>query len=370
MVLQASTNLRIMSGKICLRCRLLQASAPIRIPHRRGIHTTGALKKASKVSTNGQRPSKDSETSATRPSPKELLARYSDEDKTKLAKYYTPAQMAAIEAGEGAIDPDDVVNQGTERIDPYKMPYQTDDLSRIVPVIDYQPQAPEENYDPNMRLKTRDELADDLGEWIENVDENSSQVDFKRWADNLRYFVGKEEAERNPISYSAPEIPKGIPAIRAGMSREVDDDIDDATKRMLKQTGLDIKWVRSLRVKYLVDHRVVNQTRMGKIDSMYCLAIAGNGAGLIGIGEGKSAEIESARTQARLNAIRLMQPIPRYENRTIYGDVKVKMGAVEVELMTRPPGKMLPLVVSRFLIQPSIANPWSSVQVSAYAASL
>ncbi|KAL8742979.1 MAG: hypothetical protein Q9184_008169 [Pyrenodesmia sp. 2 TL-2023] len=71
---------------------------------------------------------------------------------------------------------------------------------------------------------------------------------------------------------------------------------------------------------------------------MYFLAVAGNGRGLVGIGEGKSAEPEEARTQAKNAAIRNMQPIPRYEGRTIYGDVKGKVAATEVELMTRPPG--------------------------------
>lgn len=33
-----------------------------------------------------------------------------------------------------------------------------------------------------------------------------------------------------------------------------------------------------------------------------------------------------------------MQPILRYEDRTIFGDVEGKVGAVELKLMTRPPG--------------------------------
>jgi hypothetical protein len=33
-----------------------------------------------------------------------------------------------------------------------------------------------------------------------------------------------------------------------------------------------------------------------------------------------------------------MQPVPRYENRTIFGDVTGKVGAVELQLMHRPPG--------------------------------
>jgi small subunit ribosomal protein S5 len=87
-----------------------------------------------------------------------------------------------------------------------------------------------------------------------------------------------------------------------------------------------------------VNHAVVNQTRLGKVRKTYVLSIAGNGKGLLGIGEGKSEEPTEARTQSQYRAIRNMQPIPRYEQRTIYGDVKGKVGAVELQLMTRPPG--------------------------------
>jgi small subunit ribosomal protein S5 len=92
-------------------------------------------------------------------------------------------------------------------------------------------------------------------------------------------------------------------------------------------------------VKNLVNHRVVNQTRLGKIQSMYYLTIAGNENGMIGIGEGKAIENEDASKQAMMNAIRNMRPVPRYEDRTIYGDVEAKVGASVVQLSARSPGK-------------------------------
>jgi len=39
-----------------------------------------------------------------------------------------------------------------------------------------------------------------------------------------------------------------------------------------------------------------------------------------------------------MNAIRNMKPIHRYEDRTVYGEVHGKVGAVEIELSARPPG--------------------------------
>ena len=146
--------------------------------------------------------------------------------------------------------------------------------------------------------------------------------------------VGKEEAERNPRSYLAPELPK----IKS-LPRHVDsEEIEPAMRRLMLQTGYTLNEIRRFRVKTLVMHRVTNQTRLGKIQGMYFLAVAGNGRGLLGIGEGKSAEIEDARIQACMAAVRNMVAIPRYEDRTIYGDVRGKVGATEVEVMTRPPG--------------------------------
>jgi small subunit ribosomal protein S5 len=100
------------------------------------------------------------------------------------------------------------------------------------------------------------------------------------------------------------------------------------------------KEISRLRVKNLVNHRVVNQTRMGKIQSLYFLTIAGNENGMLGIGEGKAAEDEDGRRQAMMNAIRNMRPVPRYEERTIYGDVQAKVGASVVQLSARSPGML------------------------------
>ena len=111
--------------------------------------------------------------------------------------------------------------------------------------------------------------------------------------------------------------------------------------RLMQMTGLNTGQISSLRVKSIVDHRVANQTRLGKIYKMYYLSVAGNGNGLVGIGEGKSADSAEARTQSQYRAIRNMRPIMRYEGRTIFGDVKGKMSATELELYSRPPGKHL-----------------------------
>ena len=261
---------------------------------------------------------------------------YSDKEKARLQENYTSDQLAALEAGEAAIDPADLAEQGTLREDPFAFEY-IDDFSKIHPVIDKPIRAPKENHDPKQRLKNEDEIAEDLAKFIQNMPENPTRLDYIKFRDDMRLTVGKEEAERNPRSSLAPEIPKGLPVLESAVHKG-DVDLDPNMKRLLRQTGLSLNIVRGFRVKNLVRHRVVNQTKLGKIQSQYYLTVVGNGRGLLGIGEGKSTETEDARRQAFFNAVRGLQPIPRYEERTIFGDVKVKFGAVELELMTRPPG--------------------------------
>ena len=265
---------------------------------------------------------------------------YTEEETARLKQIYNPEQFAALQAGEEAVSQEDISEQGVLRSDPWAFDY-IEDFSKIHPVIDHPVRVPEgQNYDPKLRFKTEEEIDEDLANWVDELPDDPTRLDYIKFQDNLRLTVGKEEAERNPRTALAPEIPKGIPALQRGRSK-TDDDIDPAYKRLMKQTGFSLQQIRRFRVKNLVAHRVVNQTRLGKIQSIYYLTIAGNGRGLLGIGEGKSTEPEDGRRQALFNAIRSLQPVPRYEDRTIYGDVRVKFGAVEVELMTRPPGRPL-----------------------------
>ena len=263
---------------------------------------------------------------------------YTKEELNELRKTYTTAQMAVIEAAETAVDPKDLAEQARFRDDPFAITY-NDDFSTIDPTLDKAVRAPEENYDPTSRFKTLEEVTGDFADWVDKLPEKPSGLEYHKFIENYRLMTGKEEAERHPVSYLAPSIPKGIPALTANVVAEDEDEVHPAMRRLMRQTGFTHEQILGFRVKSLVTHRVVNQTRMGKIQSIYHLTIAGNQKGLLGIGEGKSSEGEDARQQAHHAAIRNLQPIPRYEMRTIYGDVKGKTGAVVVELMNRPPGR-------------------------------
>lgn len=192
--------------------------------------------------------------------------------------------MKIIQAGEEAISAEDLAQQGRMRTDPMRIKY-LDDFATMRPVLD-------------RPLGSKD-LAED-----EELVEGENQ------------------------------------STRGAKSEEQETEEEDPhLLRLCQQTGMSKDEIKRIRVKNLVNHRVVNQTRMGKIQSLYFLTIAGNQDGMVGIGEGKAAEDEDGRRQAMMNAIRNMKPIPRYEERTIFGEVEGKVGASIVKLSSRPPGK-------------------------------
>ncbi|RKP38380.1 ribosomal protein S5 domain 2-type protein [Dimargaris cristalligena] len=79
-------------------------------------------------------------------------------------------------------------------------------------------------------------------------------------------------------------------------------------------------------------------TRKGKMPSMYALVVVGNGEGAAGYGEAKSEEVADAVRKATVRAIKAMEFIPRYDNRTIFHDIKHKFKATHIDLFARPPG--------------------------------
>lgn len=277
---------------------------------------------------------------------------YTAEQKAALRTRYTPDQLAAIEAAEEVVDPRDLVTQGAYRTDPYKLPY-LDDLSKIHPVIDKKPRGPEPTHDPHIRLRTPAEMTDEFANRLADrlVEMQSSGAQASDDAAIQQMVLHEMEVASDPrVMFHAddpeellggedslaPAIPK-LPDQGMKFESEGEDD-DPRLLRLMQQTGISREQVRRLRIKNLVSHRVVNQTRMGKIQSMYFLTIAGNQNGLLGVGEGKATESEDARRQAMVAAIRNMKPVARYEDRTIFGEVEGKVGAVELKLSSRPPG--------------------------------
>jgi len=131
-----------------------------------------------------------------------------------------------------------------------------------------------------------------------------------------------------------------IPGVE-GMFKNQDEDPNDPDgdfEHLKTMTGFTVPEIKSLVVKVLTLRWVSNQTRLGKVRSTSALVIAGNGDGRLGLGMAKSTEQETAVETARGLALKNMQPIRRYENRTVYGDVTAKISGTVVHLQARPPG--------------------------------
>ncbi|KAJ4296635.1 28S ribosomal protein S5, mitochondrial [Kalmusia sp. IMI 367209] len=293
--------------------------------------------------------------------------RYDTSESTLLEKKYTPSQIAAIKAAETAIDSRDLVTQSQRRTDPWLLPYQ-DDLTEVDPVTDHPDKLRPEDIPGSHDFRdVNDEERDEAITFIANenlakmfpdgipegemgeetqkaMEEAMGTAITQAVLDPRASFRVKNKAAAAALadprhSIIQPELPR----IENRMVRQTrrlssEEEEDPRQKRLLQYLDWDKAKLRSIRVKTLVVHGVTNQTRMGKIRSLYYLTIAGNQDGLLGVGEGKSVEPEEGRKQSVMSAIRNMRPIPRYENRTTFGNLEQKVGATKVQLFARPPG--------------------------------
>ncbi|KAK7977521.1 37S ribosomal protein S5 [Apiospora saccharicola] len=307
---------------------------------------------------------------------------YTPEEIEVLKKHYSPEQMEALEAGEAAIDPKDLTIQGRLRRDPYQIPY-LDDFSRLAPVVDKRPKKHIAPDFTKIRWLSENEFINDIQKFAKEVDAPQAKTwmegklndptlseEQKEWvkgqlakitaqADRAKSLDGKHgDAEGLDLLFErsmlnddnapsdtslAPSLGKDIPGISGIYQNPIDPEdqgLDDEGiyQDLKRRTGLSVREMMDLTVKILVVRMVHNQTRLGKIRSVWVMAIAGNGNGRLGIGEAKSVENGAAVQKAKLLAIRNMKPVPRYEERTIFGSVTAKFGGTIVKLDARPPG--------------------------------
>jgi small subunit ribosomal protein S5 len=292
---------------------------------------------------------------------------YDSSEISLLEKQYTPTQIAAIKAAEAAIDPRDLHLQGAQRTDAWRMPYE-DDLAGVDPVTDWRPrlsardipgkltvrEANEYERNANMARVATEQLAklypDGIPEGqLDEVEGKKLQSAMEAaltqaaldpratWtSSNQAALDSLADPRHSAVNPDLPRLTNRMARQTRMLSAQEQD--DPREKSLLQSMGWDKDKLRKIRTKTLVSHGVTNQTRMGKIRSFYYLTIAGNSDGLLGVGEGKSVEPDEGRKQSVMAAIRNMKPVPRYENRTIFGDLEHKVGATKVQLFARPPG--------------------------------
>ena len=335
--------------------------------------------------------------------------KYTDAELEHLSTRYSPKQLAALEAGEAAIDPRDLTVQGRLRTDPFQIPY-IDDFAETQPVIDKRARNKDAPPDPMARFMNIDEFTQDLIEWAEQFPEgevtgtlktladfvpaevravpegqwpgevrDEAHKAFQRYlqgevakqatqtkaagegkwntsggptdADILQYILersGMTDGGRETNSSLALALPNKVPGVVGRYKKAIDPEdngLDDmgVYQDLKRRTGMKVRDIIGLRSRRLVMRHVTNQTRLGKISKAAVIYVAGNGNGWLGLGEAKSTEPQIANMKARQLAIRNMQPIRRYEDRTIYGSVTSKVSGTVVAMISRPPGTSAPV---------------------------
>lgn len=94
----------------------------------------------------------------------------------------------------------------------------------------------------------------------------------------------------------------------------------------------------SLHSAILIRRGVVQQTGKGKIRRMSYHILVGNADGLVGLGEGKHANSTVALKSAQIDALRNMDWVERFEKRTVWTEMRTKLGGTELILRPRPVG--------------------------------
>ncbi|CCH45098.1 30S ribosomal protein [Wickerhamomyces ciferrii] len=104
-------------------------------------------------------------------------------------------------------------------------------------------------------------------------------------------------------------------------------------------TGLSKEYIEKLHVRPLIMKRVSNQTAKGKIRSSFAIVIVGDKNGMVGVGQGKDrAEMSGAVRKAHWNAVKNLTYIPRFEDRTIIGDIDHNYHGCKLHLRSAPKG--------------------------------
>lgn len=102
--------------------------------------------------------------------------------------------------------------------------------------------------------------------------------------------------------------------------------------------ALPMSQVRDLYQSILISRTVKQQTGKGKIMRKYFLVLVGDGNGLVGYGQAKDPNARLALQKARIEAVKNMDWVERFEQRTVWTEMETKLGATRLIVRPRPVG--------------------------------
>jgi small subunit ribosomal protein S5 len=122
-------------------------------------------------------------------------------------------------------------------------------------------------------------------------------------------------------------------AIFSGKGESMDQ-LDEFTQKL----PVSKKYFDSLHSAILMRCGVVQQTGKGKIRRISFQILVDNADGLVGLSEGKHANSMVALKSAQIEAVRNMDWVERFEKRTVWTEMRTKLGGTELILRPRPVG--------------------------------
>ncbi|GAA5904375.1 mitochondrial 37S ribosomal protein uS5m MRPS5 [Sporobolomyces salmoneus] len=174
--------------------------------------------------------------------------------------------------------------------------------------------------------------SSDLSAFDPVLDVHPSKTFSPRLSPNSKHNVSVTLINDTPNNRGYVQ-PRPSPDLLDGLPGE-----DDSVSHLAQLTHLSPGEIRGLYRFPLIVKRVVTMKSKGKMPSMYSLVVVGNGKGLVGVGEGKDDTANKAVQKAFNQAVRSMDYVERYEDRTVSGTMKSNFGTCKIEMRSRPPG--------------------------------
>ena len=180
--------------------------------------------------------------------------------------------------------------------------------------------------DPYPNLMTPDPLLDSRDELVFPPDDSSpytNRVVVRNHNSMFHHSLIQQSAD-DPVSpFDGP----------AETSDETTEDLES-----LENLPLTEQEINDLYRFPLITRRVTQQTGKGKIHRIQYLVVVGNGNGLVGYGQAKDEDAPRALAKATALAIRSMDTVSRFEDRTVPSEMETKFGSTRIIMRPRPVG--------------------------------
>lgn len=161
------------------------------------------------------------------------------------------------------------------------------------------------------------------------------------------YTLVNEEGSR--LFKSSPPSAEALIASSGGSTSGTSGSDSDGAEYLSSVTSLSVREINDLHRHALQIKRVVRMSGKGKIARISALVVAGNGKGLVGYGEAKDGNGGVVAKKAFQQAVKSMDYVQRYENRTVETEIEGKWSATRVILRPRPAGEFERTVEGRHL---------------------